>query len=557
MSVSDKATAETTAHEDSNQVKEKSKQSMTEASTTLLNEVNDFNSKNPKADADIKTAYINTLTLDLQKENLLPPLSLEYLKASNLVTEKGLTKESLDSEVEKAKSSGDAMRFVMLDTIGKQYDVLKKGFNDGDGDKTLTIKDLEFARTKNSTEIKQPDLYQFNKPENIDKQISSDKERVELAKKINPNFNPDGYLTKGQTLYDLARQKLETMNSVLPEKDRKGVSNKEIFRECANIMNRSNDKKTFTALDPELASKDMQKSIPKDWNLLTSKTPLRLYTAEDLAILSGKSKPTENPIELTKEQQLEKQRQIDAENKLPQPLELPVKTDDSSKNPDVKESSFSNGVQTIIFTDNSMVLKDGSGRVTNMKDTTGREFSFSYSGDETVPQTMVVPDGAFTRKPGTNEWTNNKDKSVQKFDVVVNENSYSYHYEQGQTIGFNRDGSTFETIPYEKTRSSEVIKNPTNPNQVSKVITETGYEYEATYEGNDPQPVTLKKITDKETWTRDKSTGEWRLNDGKQGIKLKLSLTEKGYSYTYTDTGKTVTHNTDGSVTTTIRPQQK
>lgn len=584
----DKTAAVEEGKKDSKSVSEQS--SIEKASQTLIKEVTDFDSKNQQ-NPEARKTYHETINKELENMKLIPALSIEYLNASGLVTEKGLSSAGLQAQIQEANTKGDLVRVKMLSTIAQKYDDLKKlNIEDGDED-VISRKDLEAARPKENSVVKEPNLVQFTGDTKVDQN-----NRVELAKKIDPKFNPDANLTKGQTLYDMAKQKLINMDSIKPQDQRKPITNKEVFAECANIMNRTGG---FTPLDPTLASEKQQKSIPLDWNKLTLKTALKLYSEDDLqAILKNKEanlpKKEQSKVELTEKQieeqklqaeKLEREEKVrndeknknsilnneNTENKKkPEKLEimpeildpnklLEIEKNDENrvdkteaekqKDANVKSSFESNGITTTTYNDNSMVKTDVKGRVTFMHSANNHDYSWSYEGDDPVPVREVKEGVTAVRKPNTDIWiVNGKSEWVGK--VNITKDTYSYEdREKGVTVGLNRDGSTSLTPDLPKGTeikpTTDAVKD--SEHRVTKMNNALGETYEAVYQDKDPQPIKVIKPNN-EIWTRTPGTDNWTSNQN-ASYTGKLALTEDGYSYSNGEIKESI--NKNGTKTST------
>ncbi|HEY9786531.1 MAG TPA: hypothetical protein V6D17_14075 [Candidatus Obscuribacterales bacterium] len=237
-----------------------------EAREALEAELQENNQKNEK-DPEARKAYVQELTKQLEKNGILPKLSVEWLSANKdqLGVKDGLTKSKIESEIAKAKD--DPLRAAMLSDIAKRYEGLRKQ-DANDGKDGITESDLNARLTKEAANA------------------TDDQSRKKLATEL--GINADAKLQNGRTLYEVAKEKLEIMNSARPENERKPITNKEIFEECSLIMQRTNDGR-FTDIDQKTAGERRQAAVPLDWNSLTSRTQLRVFTKEDLEYLQAQS----------------------------------------------------------------------------------------------------------------------------------------------------------------------------------------------------------------------------------------------------------------------------
>ncbi len=313
--MSDKTTvAVDDAIADAKNIKDQAKTDAKGATELLQDEVKKANNKD--WDDDTKKAYKDTLAKQLfadneklESKNILAPLVIEYASVNQ--SELGISKDSKaslqviqDKAAEVAKD-GDPVKAEMYSRLAEQYTTLKNEFRDdnqtdGTEDTTdgISERDLSTRLQKNRDQQK-IEKQQIEEP-NKNQDQKSEQERLDAAKAA--GVEPNAFLSKGTVLYDVARKKLEYMESLKPETERKSVSNSDVFRECANIMNRSGVGK-FSPLNPEDAATRQQKAIPKDWNNLTSKTELKLFTKDELETIKTVKEKKAQSEEMKKQEE--------------------------------------------------------------------------------------------------------------------------------------------------------------------------------------------------------------------------------------------------------------
>ena len=277
--------ATTDASDDAKAIKEKSKTD-TKGAAELLREEVEKADKNQGWDDETKKAYKAELTKRLFDDNknfedrrILGSLVIEYVNANKGdigISESG--KANLETIKNKAGETAntDPLKSRMLSSFAQQYSELKNevrddGKNEGKDDTVdgVSNKDLDSRLQK-------------------DRKREED-QRAMLAAAKEVGVEPYAHLSNGKVLFDVAREKLEKMNSLKPENERTKITASQVFAECANIMKRSNDGR-FTDVSPEEMAKNGQRAVPKDWNGLSSRTNLQLYSKEELdAIKAAKT----------------------------------------------------------------------------------------------------------------------------------------------------------------------------------------------------------------------------------------------------------------------------
>jgi len=378
--------AQKDAVKDVNEVKEKlQKSGAAEASKLMLEEIQNehkklnLNSKTPNAEAEsTMKAYMEKFAATAQEQGLIQPLSIEYM--NNNQNFLGKDKKVMEDA---ASKSNDPMEKLILQNVASKYDELKN------------------AKQDNQNGISQDDINEVRK-NGLTEKPQSDDSRQKLAKDL--GLEPDTNLKGGTTLYDVAKAKLTLMHNALPEKYG-APTQQDVFGEIAKMMQRSNTQKKFDDLKEEDARAGMQNSIPQNWNSLTSKDTLKVYTEEELKQLqqpqSTEQKTTEKPPtapKTTEEQTTEKSPTAPktTEEKTNEKsittsgtTEQQEPANNASVQPDKKlelQKPLSNGQSRTIHLDNA----DGNPSTITYKDSSGKD----------VQLLARKADGTWTSKTG-------------------------------------------------------------------------------------------------------------------------------------------------------------
>ncbi len=292
--------ATTEASDDAKAIKDKAKTDTQGASELLRQEVEKAD-KNTGWDETAKSAYKAELTKKLFDDNktfedqkIIGALVIEYVGANK--AEIGISDSSaatLDTIKGKAAEAAktDPLKGAMLNNFAGRYDELKNEVRD-DGKKEGNVDTVDGISNADLSSRLQKD----RKKENSDEKSKADEQAMLNAAK---EVGVEAYtqLKGGKVLYDVAREKLEFMNSLKPQSERTKVTSSQVFAECANMMNRSNKEDKFSNVDPEIMAKNGQRAVPRDWNNLTSRTNLQLFSSEELAAIKAAKNP-QKPAEV-------------------------------------------------------------------------------------------------------------------------------------------------------------------------------------------------------------------------------------------------------------------
>lgn len=401
--------AQKDAVKDVNEVNEKlQKSGAAEASKLMLEEIRNerqklsLNSKTPNAEAEsTMKAYMEKFAATAQEQGLIQPLSIEYMNNN----QKFLGKDKTVIE-EAASKSNNPIEKLMLQNVASKYDQLKNAKQDSqDG---ISQDDINEVRKNGITETQQ-----------------SEDNRQKLAKEL--GLEPDTNLKAGTTLYDVAKAKLTLMHNALPDKIA-APTQQDVFGEIAKMMQRSNTQKKFDDLKEEDARSGMQDSIPKNWNSLTSKDTLKVYTEEELKLLQQSQTTELKPQE--KEQPGPKLNQDKPNEDRQQEPASKV-----SMQPDKElelQQSLSNAQSRTIHLDNA----DGNISTITYKDSSGKDVQVLTRKD----------DGTWTSKTGENpELPVSVSSKNGRLTIKESETKTRIEYKNGTVLDMDGQKQTIST----------------------------------------------------------------------------------------------------------------
>lgn len=361
MSQQDIITAEKEAVKDVTEAKKPGK----DANQTMFEEIRSEQDKQ-KNNPEALNAYMKAFTQKAIEDGLIQPMQIvDYMD-----THKDLLGKSKDAIEQEAAKSPEAKDKLMLSSISFVYENLKKVKSNDD-----------------QSGISQDDVTEAKRME-TDK-IKSEENRRALAEKL--QIQPDTQLKGGTTLYDVARQKLEYMHSANPEQNTKPTQ-QDIFGEVAKMMKRSDTENKFTVLKEEDAKKGLQRSIPKDWDNLTSKITLKVFTEAELKQLQERK---ENPN--SKKSEEDKSKDSTTPGTSDKKTTTPQETSEADKRNDKSDPK----VQLITEAEMQKTLKNGQTRTVSLDNGDKGARTITYKeGEKDVQVLTRKDDGTWSSKSG-------------------------------------------------------------------------------------------------------------------------------------------------------------